>query len=333
MLHPAAIAIATLILCLAAALAWIWGANWLLDRILPPRGTAISRNIRRAALIRPWLFLGPALLFLSAFLIYPALGTIWLSFHGPDGKAFTGLANHAWLWRDGAVRQAALNTGLWLLVVPAAATALGLVGAALTDTLRWGGLARILIFLPVAVSGAAAAVIWKFVLDFRPLGAPQTGLLNALVTWAGGTPQPWIAQPIVNTLFLMAIVVWTQTGFAMVILSAALRAVPGDTVEAARLDGATDLQVFLWIRVPQIRGPITAVWLAMTLVVLKVFDIVLALTNGQWNSNVLANLMFSWMFRGGGDFGRGAVLALALMALVLPILVATLQGGARTRKD
>lgn len=317
-------ALFTIAVGIFAAALWFWGANAALDRLLPVRTVDPVRNGRnsdRAALIRPWLFLGPAILILALYLVYPVAVSVWLSFHDKAGHEAVGLANWRWLATDTGVRAALFNNFLWLLVVPAASTFLGLVAAALTDRIGWGSLARSLIFMPMAISFVGAAVIWKFVYDFRPVDDAQIGLLNAIVTGLGGAPQAWIALPFWNNFFLMAILVWIQTGFAMVILSAALRAIPEEMIEAAILDGANGLQIFLRIAVPQIWGTIAVVWTTITLTVLKVFDIVLAMTNGQWNSNVLANLMFDWMFRGGGDFGRGAAIALVIMALVTPIMI------------
>ena len=324
-LDQAGAALAMLGLCLGGCLLWFWGGNRALDALARKR-SAVARRIR------PWLFLAPAGFFLTLYLIYPVLTTVWLSFHGPDGSGFVGLQNLLWLTRDEDVRLAMLNSCLWLLVVPGIATGLGLVLAALTDRIWWGGAARMLIFLPTAVSTVAAAVIWRFVYSYRPPDAAQIGLLNAIVTWAGGAPQAWIAMPFWNGFFLMAILIWTQTGFAMMLLLAALRAIPEETVEAALLDGASGVQIFWQIQAPQIGSAILAVWIAIALVVLKLFDIVLAMTNGQWNSNVLANVMFLWMFRGGGDFGRGAAVALLLMGMVVPILLWSLRAAARDRK-
>lgn len=287
------------------------------------------RGSGRMARLRPWLFLAPALAVLGLCLVYPLAATVWLSLHDRGGERFVGAANFAWLVRDPAARVAAVNTVLWLMVVPAVSTLLGLILAALTNRIGWGALARMLIFLPGAISLPGAVVIWKFVYDLRPGDSAQVGALNALVTALGAEPRAWIALPVWNSLLLMAILIWVQTGFALVILSAALRAVPRATVEAARLDGADGVRGFLLIEVPQIRRSIAVVWTAITLASVKVFDIVLVMTNGQWNTNVLANLMFDWMFRGGGDSGRGAVLALALLALTAPILAWSMF-GART---
>jgi alpha-glucoside transport system permease protein len=222
---------------------------------------------------------------------------------------------------DSQFRESILNNVLWLLVVPAAATFFGLVIAVLTDRIWWGNIAKSLVFMPMAISFVGAAVIWKFVYDYRDVGSQQIGILNALVVALGFEPQAWITIPFWNNFFLMAILVWIQTGFAMVILSAALRGISEETIEAAVIDGANGFQIFFKIMVPQIWGTIAVVWTTITILVLKVFDIVLAMTNGQWNSQVLANLMFDWMFRGGGDFGRGAAIAIVIMAMVIPIMI------------
>ena len=325
-------AVVTIGLGILVAGLWFWGANACLDLIFPARGRdplRNSRNIARAGLIRPWLFLGPALLGLGLYLVYPVVASVWLSFHDKSGQAFVGFANYQWLLGNPGVREAIVNNFLWLLVVPAAATFLGLLAAALTDRIGWGSLARSLIFMPMAISFVGAAVIWKFVYDYRDEGADQIGILNAIVTHLGFAPQAWIALPFWNNLFLMVILIWIQTGFAMVILSAALRGIPEETREAAVLDGANGIQIFLKIMVPQIWGTIAVVWTTITITVLKVFDIVLAMTNGQWNSNVLANLMFDWMFRGGGDFGRGSTIAVVIMLLVLPIMVWNIRTARR----
>ena len=139
-----------------------------------------------------------------------------------------------------------------------------------------------------------------------------------------GEPQQWLTVPFYNNFFLMVVLIWIQTGFAMVILSAALRGIPEETVEAAVIDGANPLQIFFKIKLPQITGTIAVVWTTITILVLKVFDIVLAMTNGQWGSQVLANFMFDWMFR-GLDFGRASVVALVIMVLVLPIMVLNIR--------
>ncbi|APX88410.1 alpha-glucoside ABC transporter permease [Brevirhabdus pacifica] len=300
--------------------AYFFVANRVLDAALPARGENAGRNINRANAIRPWLFLFPALAVLGIYLVYPVLNSIWLSFTDASGTRFVGGDNWRWLAGDEKFRESLGNNALWLIVVPAASTFFGLIAAALTDRIRWGSFAKALIFMPMAISFVGASVIWKFVYDYRGEGSDQIGLLNAVVVALGGSPEAWITTPFWNNFFLMVILIWIQTGFAMVILSAALRGIPEETIEAAVLDGASPLQIFWRIKVPQIWGTIAVVWTTITILVLKVFDIVLAMTNGQWGSQVLANLMFDWMFR-GGDFGRASTIALVIMLLVTPIMV------------
>lgn len=321
---------------LAGALVYFWGSNWLLDRIFPANGGDIQRaaqNMRRAAMIRPWLFLGPSLLSLGVYLVYPLISSVIYSFHGRNGVDFVGLANYRWMLTDAEFRESIFNNILWLIVVPTASTLMGLIAAALTDRIWWGNIAKSLIFMPMAISFVGASVIWKFIYDYRDAGSQQIGLLNALVVALGGKPEVWIALPFWNNFFLMVILVWIETGFAMVLLSAALRGIPEETVEAAVIDGANPWQIFLKIKVPQIWGTIAVVWTTITILVLKVFDIVLAMTNGQWQTQVLANLMFNWMFRGGGDYGRGAVIAVVIMVMVVPIMVWNIRNARRDMKE
>ncbi|WP_408592887.1 carbohydrate ABC transporter permease [Paracoccus marcusii] len=315
------LAVSTIAIGVFGCVAWFWGSNWLLDRIYPPRGAQAGDNIRRANQIRPWLFLGPAILFLTTYLVYPVLDSFWRSLFNSNGSQFVGLDNYVWLVNDGKFRESMLNNMAWLLVVPALSTLFGLLAAQLTDRLKWGNIGKSLIFMPMAISFVGAGVIWKFIYEYRASGETQIGLLNWIVTQLGGEPQIWLTLPVWNNLLLMIVLVWIQTGFAMVILSAALRGIPEETIEAAILDGASPLQVFFKIKVPQIMDTIAVVWTTITIVVLKVFDIVFVMTNGQWGTQVLANLMYDWMFRGTPDYGRGSAIAIVLMILVTPIMV------------
>jgi alpha-glucoside transport system permease protein len=216
--------------------------------------------------------------------------------------------------------EAVRNNFLWLLIVPAAATAFGLLAAQLTDRIKWGNIAKSLIFMPMAISFVGAAVIFKLIYDARPRGRgadrrperdlPATGRRR---------PVTWLTVPFWNNFFLMVVLIWIQTGFAMVILSAALRGIPEETVEAAIVDGANPFQIFFKIKVPQIAGTIVVVWTTITMV-LKVFDIVFAMTNGQWETQVLANYMYDKLFR-ANDWGVGSASAMIIMLMVTPILV------------
>ena len=316
-------ALVAVVLGVGLSVAYFAGTNWLLDTGLKDTehdGKLVIREHGREA-IRPWLFVAPAIFLLGVYLVYPVYETLRLSFFDRTGNVFTGLGNYIWAFRDPEFLTSIRNNILWLVIVPALSTAFGLVVAVLADRVRWGTFAKTLIFLPMAISFVGASVIWKFVYDFRGPDVTQIGILNAIIVWLGGEPQAWITVPFWNNFFLMAILIWIQTPFAMVILSAALRGIPEETIEAARIDGASELMIFFKIMIPQMTTTILVVWTTITIIVLKVFDIVLAMTNGQWSTDVLANLMFDWMFRGGGDFGRGSTIALIIMIAVIPIMV------------
>ncbi len=322
-MHPALQGVLTIAIGVGACIAYFYGSNVFLDKVLfPARGPHAGRNINRANMIRPWLFLFPALFALGLYLAYPVFETLRLSVTDRDqGGAFVGLANYSQMMDDPKFWEAMRNNALWLLVVPAASTALGLMVAQLTDRIRWGAIAKSLIFMPMAISFVGAAVIWKLVYDARPAGTEQIGILNAIYLGLGGTePHTWLTIPFWNNFFLMVVLIWIQTGFAMVILSAALRGVPEETIEAAIVDGANPFQIFFKIKVPQIMGTIVVVWTTITIVVLKIFDIVFAMTNGQWETQVLANYMYDKLFR-ANDWGVGSASAMVIMLLVTPILV------------
>ncbi|MFY0622488.1 MAG: sugar ABC transporter permease [Pelagimonas sp.] len=322
-MHPAILGLVTIAIGVGGCVGYFYLSNMVLDHVIfPARGPNAGKNINRANQIRPWLFLFPALFALCLYLAYPVVETLRLSLTDRDADgAFVGLANYTQMLSEAKFWEAMRNNMLWLIVVPALSTAFGLLAAQLTDRIRWGNLAKSLIFMPMAISFVGAAVIWKLVYDARPAGTDQIGILNAVVIWmTGAEPQTWLTLPFWNSFFLMAVLVWIQTGFAMVILSAALRGIPEETVEAAIVDGAGPMQIFFKIKVPQIKSTIMVVWTTITLVVLKVFDIVFAMTNGQWETQVLANYMYDKLFR-SNDWGVGSASAMVIMLLVLPILI------------
>jgi alpha-glucoside transport system permease protein len=313
--------ISAVVVSIAFCLLYFAGSNFLLDRLADVSSASRLRKENFKSSVRPWLFLGPALLLLGVYLFYPLFETFRLSFFDATGETFVGLSNYRWVFADQNFLITIRNNFLWLLVVPAAATVFGLIVAVLADRVWWGNFAKSMVFMPMAISFVGASVIWKFVFDFRGPDADQIGILNAMAMGLGMKPQAWVTIPFWNNFFLMAILIWIQTGFAMVILSAALRGVPQDTIEAARIDGATELQIFFEIMVPQVMSTILVVWTTITITVLKVFDVVMAMTGGQWDTSVLANLMYDWMFRGGGDYGRSSTLAMVLMFAVVPVMV------------
>jgi len=339
-MHPALQGLITIVIGVSGCVGYFYFSNQLIDKVLfPPRGENAGRNINRANMIRPWLFLLPALLALGLYLAYPVYETLRLSLTErstlPDGTtayAFVGLDNYSQMMREPKFWEALRNNAMWLLVVPALSTAFGLLAAQLTDRIKWGAAAKSMIFMPMAISFVGAAVIFKLVYDTRPVTQDQIGVLNAIYLALGGTePQTWLTIPIWNNFFLMAVLVWIQTGFAMVILSAALRGIPEGTIEAAIVDGANPFQLFFKIKVPQIKGTIMVVWTTITIVVLKVFDIVFAMTNGQWETQVLANYMFDKLFR-ANDWGVGSASAMVIMLLVTPILVWNVRNARKEMK-
>ena len=271
--------------------------------------------------IRAMIFIAPGFIVLLIFILYPVFETVRLSFYDKYARDFVGISNYIWALQNPEFKRAILNNLGWLLIVPTLSTFFGLVIANLADRLWWGTIAKSLIFMPMAISFVGAGVIWKFIYDYRGPGDQQIGFLNAIIVSLGYEPQAWLTIPIWNNLFLMAVMIWIQTGLAMVIFSAALRGVPKDMLEAARIDGANELKIFTSIIIPYLQQTILVIWTIITILVLKIFDIILALTNGMWQTDVLANLMYDWMFRGGGDSGRGSVFAIIIMIAVIPIMI------------
>ena len=397
-MEQAFLALLTIVIGVGGCVAYFWVSNLLLDKVfLPASGPNAGSNITRANAIRPWLFLLPAVLLLGLYLAYPVLATFWLSLNrNASGElVFVGLENYRQMLSEDKFWESLSNNMIWLIVVPAMATGFGLLAAQLTDRIRWGNIAKSMIFMPMAISFVGASVIWKLIYDTREAGKTQIGILNAIwlkfdggfwsvlvlrilptllmlafaaavlwvlwgqvralsqgsgvlgrllrmigivigawlafvaVTWAFGaatadlpygTPQFWLQIPFWNNFFLMAVLIWLQTGFAMVILSAALRGVPEDTIEAAIIDGANPFQIFFKIKVPQIMGTIVVVWTTITITVLKVFDIVRAMSGGQQKTQVLANYMYDKLCV-AVEWGVGSASAMVILLLVTPILI------------
>ena len=306
----------TILIGVFGCIGYFYASNIVLDRVIfPPRHDDAGRNINRANAVRPWLFLFPALFALTLYLVYPVVGSFIRSMYDRTGDTFIGFQNYQNLAGDPEFRSAVFNNLLWVLVVPAAATFLGLVIAQLTDRLKWGGIAKSLIFMPMAISFVGASLIWKFVYA----NDASIGMLNAVRLFFGADgPIDPLQVPFWNNFFLMVILVWIQTGFAMVILSATLRGIPEETIEAAILDGANPFQIFFKIQVPQIMGTILVVWTTITILVLKVFDIVYTMTGGNFGTQILPSYMMEYMFR---DDGRATAVALVIMVLVLPVMI------------
>jgi alpha-glucoside transport system permease protein len=279
--------------------------------------------LRLGLRVIPYAFLLPALGLLSAFLIYPTIQTIFYSFANRDSTELVGLQNYRDVLSDPNFVDAITNTLLWLAIVPAATVVIGLVVAVLADKLSptWEKIAKSVIFLPMAISMVGAATIWRFVYAYATEDRPQIGLLNALWTSLGFDPVTWLQQSTFNfnDVLLMVILIWLQAGFAMVLLSAAIKGVPEDTIEAARIDGATEGKIFFQVVVPQILGTIIAVFITVLLMVLKVFDIVYVMTNGNFKTNVIAVAFVQQIFQFGQN-GYAATIVVILLVAVLPAL-------------
>ena len=276
------------------------------------------------------VFAGPALALLSIFLIYPALRTTWLSLLDKRGEAFVGLDNYVWVFTDPVALIAVRNTLIWVVLTPVLSTGIGLLYAILIDRSRFESVAKSLLFAPVSISFVGAGIIWKFVYAQRPVESEQIGLANQVIVWLGGQPQNFLNNAPANTLFLILVMIWIQAGFAMVILSAAIKAIPGDIVEAARLDGVNAWQMFRNVTIPAIRPALVLVLTTITIGVLKVFDIVRTMTGGQFETSVVANEMYDQSFR-YGEPGRGGALAALIFVLVIPVVVYNIRQLNQTR--
>ncbi|MFG1775721.1 carbohydrate ABC transporter permease [Micromonospora sp. NPDC049051] len=265
-------------------------------------------------------FLLPTLLLLTIGLVVPAIRTTMLSFMDANSNDWVGLRNYGWMFSEDSIVRVLINTLVWVLLVPLVATSFGLLYAVMVDKARFEAVAKSLIFLPMAISFVGASIIWKFVYAYRSEDQEQIGLLNQIVVSLGGEPKQWLLESPLNTLLLIVIMVWIQAGFAMVVLSAAIKAIPADIVEAARLDGVTPWQMFWQITMPSIRPALIVVVVTLSIATLKVFDIVRTSTNGNYDTSVIANEMYNQAFR-YGENGQGSALAVFLFVLVIPIVI------------
>ena len=297
----------------AVLILYIWGTERLM--------TLLPEVWRRR--IRPWLWLAPAFGFLGFFLIYPTIRTIIRSMQSRSelNPRFVGFDNYKWFFTNDDALGSLLNNVLWLVGLTVSTVGIGLLIAVLVDRVRYEGWAKSIIFLPLAISMVAAGVIWKFMYDFKPPGVPQTGTLNAALGGVGLGPVAWLQEPAfrLTTFALIAIMVWMWTGFAMVIISAALKGIDPELLEAARVDGANEWQVFRKITFPLLGPTLAVVSTTMIITSLKTFDIVYTLTSGNYDTDVIANLMIKQMFT-FGDFGRASAVAVVLLLAIVPIM-------------
>lgn len=264
-------------------------------------------------------FLAPAAILMLVGLVYPAVTTSALAFTDAKGQP-NGVENFVWMFTQPEALVTLRNTVIWTVLVPLLSTVFGLAYAVFIDKARGERILKALVFMPMAISFVGAGIIWKLVYDYRGTGIEQTGVLNFLRVALGMDSKQFLLDAPENTIFLIVVMVWIQTGFAMVILSAAIKGVPVELVEAARLDGANPWQQFRNVTIPGIRGSLVVVLTTITIATLKVFDIVRTMTAGNFETSVVANEMYTQAFR-AGEPGRGAALALVLFLLVLPIVL------------
>lgn len=307
-----------------ALVAIVWGvggvavlfvvSNWLVERL----------GARWRTLLQPFVFVGPALAILTWYLLLPSVRTLYYSFFNRTSTKFVGLANYVFAFTDKAMLESFRNNLLWMIVGTSLSVIFGLLIAVLADRSKFEKIAKSLIFLPMAISFVGAGVIWRFIYYYKPPGEEQIGLLNAVVVALGGEPLAWLTLRPWNTFFLIAIMVWLQTGFALVVLSASLKGVPEELLEAARIDGANEIQIFFKIIIPCIQGTIVTVSTTILIATLKIFDIVFVMTNGLFGTEVMASQQYKQMFK-YQDFGRGSAVAIILLIAVIPMMVYNLR--------
>ena len=284
--------------------------------------------------VRPWIWVGPALILVAAFLLLPTIGTIIQSFENNAGVG-VGLANYQSQFADfpngGAWVAIRNNVIFWLIFYTVFALSFGLVLAVLFDRVRYESFVKSLIFMPMAISSVALGLIWNFMYQYRSQGAVQTGTLNAIVTFFHHDPVVWLQDQwpsdhfnLLNNLALIGAATWGITGFAMVILSAALKGIPGELLEAARVDGAGELTVFRRVIFPLMMPTIVVVGTTLVIFALKAFDVVYVMTGGNYNTDVLAFRMYEQLYTAGNN-GHASAVAVILLIAVIPVLIFNLR--------
>ncbi len=311
---------------LVVIIAIVWGVggvmllyyvtNWLVEK-LPKEW--ITR-------LQPFIFVGPALAILAWFLAIPTFRTLLLSFQDATSRVFVGVDNYIFAVTDRIMLEAFRNNLLWMIVGTFLCVAIGLIIAVLADRSRFERVYKIIIFMPMAISFVGAGVIWKFIYTYKGEGAgiSEIGLLNAIVMALGGTSQPWLQQPPWNNFLLIIIMVWLQTGYTMVILSSAIKGIPSELLEAARVDGANEFRIFFTIIIPTIKGTLITVATTILIFSLKLFDIVRVMTGGNYGTNVIANEFYLQRFT-YGHTGRASAIAIILLVAVIPVMIYNLR--------
>ncbi len=323
-----------------AAVAIVWGVGgvaalyWVFNGIVERLPDVWTERLQ------PFVFVGPAMAILIWYLALPSLRTFYLSLFGRDGPpqgvgffqsfasdAFVGLQNYVAIFTERLLQEAFRNNLMWIVFGSTFSVILGLLVATLADRSKFERVAKSLVFLPMAISFVGASIIWNFMYEIRPVGQPQIGLLNALLVSLGGTPFAWDKAVEIapwNNLFLILIVIWLQSGYAMVLFSAALKGIPEEILEAARVDGATEIQTFFRIMIPYIMGTIITVWTTIVIFTLKIFDVVWVMTGGQFGTHVIATQFYRQSFTARNS-GYGSAIAIILLLTVIPVMIYNLR--------
>ncbi len=308
----------TAIIVLVGVPAVLIGYIWLTEVVLRLVGE------RSRGSIRPWLWLAPALAFLTVFLVYPTIGTIIRSFQNKAGTSFIGIDNYSWFFSSDSALIALRNSLIWLVALTAITVGLGLLIALVVDRVRYETVAKTVIFVPLAISMVAASVIWTFMYYYITPPDPQVGTLNAALSTVGIPPVAWVQQSQFgfNSILLVIVMAWMWTGFAMVILSAALKGINPELLEAARVDGAREGQVFRYITLPLLAPTVAVVTTTMIITALKAFDIVYVMTNGNFDTQVVASLMYQQMTPSPG---RASAIAVILLLAIVPVMALNIR--------
>ncbi|MEN8172357.1 MAG: sugar ABC transporter permease [Chloroflexota bacterium] len=303
-------------------------SNWLVEQLPGEWGRKLQ----------PFVFIGPAVAIMGWYLAIPVFRTLVLSLKDPLGEDWIGKGwaifdNYKFAFTDRIMLETFRNNLLWMILGTSLSVGFGLLIAVLADRSRYESIYKSIIFMPMAISFVGAGVIWKFVYTYRGVGVgiEEIGLLNAIVLALGGESQPWLSLPPWNNLFLIIIMVWLQTGFAMVVISSAIKGLPAQLLEAARIDGASETQAFFRITIPYIKGTLITVTTTIVIFSLKLFDIVRVMTGGNNGTNVIANEYYLQRFS-YQNTGRASAIAIVLLIAVIPVIVNNLREFNKDRR-
>ncbi|MFZ3151106.1 MAG: sugar ABC transporter permease [Anaerolineaceae bacterium] len=311
----------------------VWGVGGVALLYVVTNWLVMKLPAKTSKKLQPFVFIGPAVAIMAWYLAIPVVRTLVASFKNNLGTEWVGLANYKYAFTDPRMLETFRNNLLWLIFGTAFSVGLGLLIATLADRTKAEVIYKTIIFIPMAISFVGAGVIWKFIYTYKGVGVgiEEIGLLNAIVTSLGGTPQPWLNLPPWNNYFLIVIMIWLQTGYAMVILSSAIKGVPAELLEAARMDGASEIKAFFSITVPYIQGTLLTVTTTIVIFSLKTFDIVRVMTGGNNGTNVIANEFYLQSFS-YNDAGRASAIAIVLLMLVTPIIINNVRQFNQSRR-